>query len=104
MNPELSKVLADLAAKLGTSVEHLWPVLVAERRLDSIIAIAIGATFATLGAIFFRKGLKVHNEADRIVVLVVTAIAFIVGVCTTGGFLSSAVYPEAAIISKLLGK
>jgi hypothetical protein len=28
MNPEVSKLLADIAAKLGTTIEYLWPKLV----------------------------------------------------------------------------
>lgn len=104
MTPELQNTLAALANKLGTSVERLWPILVAEKRLDSIIAIVIGATFTTLAVIFFRKGLEADDEMDRAAVLVVTSIAFVIGVLVAGGFVSSAVYPEAAVITKLLGR
>ena len=34
MTPELQKQLADLAAKLGTTVEHLWGVLVRQAYVD----------------------------------------------------------------------
>jgi hypothetical protein len=57
MTPELSNRLAELAAKLGISVEHLWSVLVRQAYIDGLSSlgtmllcgvIAIGVVYAFL--------------------------------------------------------
>lgn len=39
MNPEITQLLEQLAAKFGTTVEYLWSVLVRQSRIDAIVGI-----------------------------------------------------------------
>jgi len=40
MNPEITKLITDLAAKLGTTADHLWGVLVKQAPIESFSSIA----------------------------------------------------------------
>jgi hypothetical protein len=44
MTPELQKQLADLAARLGTTVEHLWGVLVRQAYVDGVSSFLAAGT------------------------------------------------------------
>ena len=50
MNEQTEKLVRELAEKLGTTVEHLWEVLI---RQASITAISNGITIAILSLIIF---------------------------------------------------
>ena len=58
MSQELSNALAQLAAKLGTSVEHLWPLLVRKAYIDAwmLMAFALGLIFAGLSMSAYGYG------------------------------------------------
>ena len=53
MNPELQKVLAELAAKLGVTVDHLWGVLLYQAKVEAIFN---GFLFALCVAYFIGGG------------------------------------------------
>lgn len=48
MNPELQNTLAQLAQKMGTTVERLWPMLVEKQKLDSLLILI---SFGVLGVV-----------------------------------------------------
>jgi hypothetical protein len=45
MNPELAKALAELATKLGTSIEYLWPKMVLHAKASAITGVCFGSLF-----------------------------------------------------------
>jgi hypothetical protein len=68
MNEELGRKLVELAGKLGTTVEHLWSVLIRQAYIDGIsslfnafLSIAFG-----IGSIFLLCHIKrAHEEYMR---------------------------------------
>jgi formate hydrogenlyase subunit 3/multisubunit Na+/H+ antiporter MnhD subunit len=66
MTEELGRKLAELAARLGTTVEHLWSVLIRQAYIDgisSLITVLITVAFG-LGLIFlFQYVRNKHKEA-----------------------------------------
>ncbi len=40
MNPELQKALAELAAKFGVTVDHLWSVLLYQAKIERSLIFA----------------------------------------------------------------
>lgn len=64
MNEELSKALATLAAKLGTTVEHLWSVLIRQAYIDGITSLVtlIGALAFGLGVIILFRYLQTKHK------------------------------------------
>lgn len=112
MSPELSKTLAELAQKLGTSVEHLWPILVGQARLDAIVAVvgcgvgAVAATFICRMA-FVRMGKPKQDFMDDHalgwgVVMVLASIATLILALCAMSSISAVFYPEAQVIKNLL--
>lgn len=107
MTPELQNTLAMLAQKLGTSVEHLWPILVAKERLDAFLCLGGGLIFGIaflVGAAYLAK--KAIDDWDEItwlpasLFLVFAVIALIISIASIG----DACYPEAAAIHSLIKK
>jgi len=72
MNDELQKQLATLAAKLGTSVEHLWNVLIRQAKIQAIedivfVLFTAGLTFllVKLWSSFYKNGDGFESFADN---------------------------------------
>lgn len=66
MSPELSNTLNQLAQKLGTSVEKLWPILVERARLQAtinlwLISLGIFAGFMMFGWSIHRVTRKEYD-------------------------------------------
>ena len=113
MTPELQNTLAMLAQKLGTSVEHLWPILVAKTKIDAGIGIiwmgVLGFTMALIAWQAFKELHKKHDFCSDAplgwgLLMAITGISACVllscAVCTIGDF----IYPEAAAIQGLIHK
>lgn len=110
MDPNLSKVLADLAAKLGTSVEQLWPVLVAHTRLSAIItvisllvsSIALGAAAAWM----FKPDDNRSSFDDGSCKMVGSLLAFIAFLILMACLccIPDIVYPEIYALKSILNK
>jgi hypothetical protein len=80
MNNDLSKVLADLAAKLGVTSEHLYGALLRQAFVAGVWDVATGLLILAaiwIGVlIWFRKKLKINTPWDgdlptNVIVLVV---------------------------------
>ena len=113
MTPELQNTLAMLAQKLGTSVEHLWPILVAKTKIDAGVGIiwmgllGVAMAFISWGA--FKELRKEHGTWSDApfgygLLMGISGIAACVllscSVCSIGDF----IYPEAAAIHSLIHK
>ncbi len=112
MTPELSNVLAALAQKLGTSVEQLWPVLVARARFDAAMNITfctlLGAAYVTF-LVFATKALKKEEDwSDTNPVwpigCLIGGIAFVVCLGCVFDGVTNLAYPEVAALKTILGK
>jgi xanthine/uracil permease len=69
MSQDLNKQLAELARKLGVSVEHLWGVLVRQAYIDGFSSLATVLVCALLGVAialaFFYLRRRFKNTPDR---------------------------------------
>ena len=107
MTPELSNALAQLAAKLGVSVEILWPTLVAHARLDAISLLVGSSIMAILAFIGATKAIKGgHNSKyDDGAFYFLGALLIVIGIFCFGFALSSisdCIYPQASALQTLL--
>lgn len=106
MNEELQKTIAELAEKMGISLEKLWPILVADRRLDNIMGLAASICFMILSAISFAA-LWRHDEIEefaRMCGVLFSICIFIICLFCVFASISPIIYPEAAVIRSLLSK
>ena len=113
MNPELQNTLAMLARTLGTSIEHLWPLLVAKTKVDAGIGIlwmgVLGAFMAVISWTAYKELREEHDmfsEAPMAlgVLVAITGIAACVLLSCSVGCISDFLYPEAAAIQSLIRK
>ena len=99
MTPELSKTLNELAQRLGTSAEHLWPLLVAQQRLEAwILVVACGLSALLCGVVAWRLSKRHDLEVPTIAVIMLGLLS--VGVGLSG--ISTIVYPEPSALGYLL--
>jgi hypothetical protein len=108
MNPELQNTLAMLAQKFGTSVEHLYPMLVAKAKLDAVLCV-YGFGFLTIlgvAVVTFLIYALAKWDWDEIVFvpILITVLLVVIFACLSVGNISNYRYPEAAAIHSLLNK
>jgi len=110
MTPELNQTLAQLAHKLGCSVEYLWPILVKHARLDALCGIffcALISGAAIYGAKRFHRAYLNDKAWDRHEWLMGAWILLLIGTLALLGVFSNipdAIYPQAAAIKAILGR
>ena len=63
MNEELGRKLAELAGKLGTTVEHLWSVLIRQAYIDGVSSLL--TTLLSVAVGFVAIFLFLHVRRDR---------------------------------------
>jgi hypothetical protein len=66
MNEELGRKLAELAGKLGTTVEHLWSVLIRQAYIDgisSLVSVLGSLAFGVGSVLLFCHLKRKHAEA-----------------------------------------
>lgn len=115
MSPELSKQLAELAQKLGTSASQLWPILVMRARLDAIISLVFDVAVLTIIAIVMPKLAKqcgehkgfqydsIWDDMGRPVTIVILALVGVL--CFADVFLSvpKIIYPQVEALKSIVG-
>lgn len=60
MNEQTNELLRDLAARLGTTTEYLWAVLVAGQRVEGIASLSLGVALlavAVASCVLIHRGL-----------------------------------------------
>lgn len=62
MNDQLQKVLADLAAKFGTSVEHLWRVLVYQAKIEVLCDLGYYSIAIIMAIVLLRLHVKFSKK------------------------------------------
>lgn len=106
MTPEISKALAELANKLGTSVEYLWPMMVKHEVATSVTALVAGLVFS-IG--FFFLAYKLYRCADDDVcgdtfpAFLAACLGLLLAVFSLTE-IPDIIIPEAAAIKSLLAK
>ena len=96
MNEATAKLIEELAAKLGTTAEHLWGVLVRQAPISAavnaaltlawVVALVCGWRFAVRSMKLANKDSIMHDEVVRacvivtlILVSIATAVAITIG-------------------------
>lgn len=112
MTPELSNVLAALAQKLGTSAEHLWPLLVARARLDAAMGITFSAVIGITSVVVIilsAKAYKREREWSDVnpgwaLSGIIACVLVVVCLGCIGDGITNLVYPEVAALKTIIGK
>jgi glycerol uptake facilitator-like aquaporin len=122
MNDQLQKVLADLAAKFGTSVEHLWKVMIYQARISVLVDLLQYLILAIIGVVliiahkrFMKKipGNRCDNnsyeEYDAVTtIMAILAVGWTIGVAVAffslGDTLTAALNPEYWALKQILNK
>ena len=106
----LDATLAKLAEKFGTTVEQLFPILVAKERLDAIVCVGVALILWGIAKPLWKRLYPIADIWDDGKGAAVASglvgfslILLIVTLCAIGS-ISTIVYPEAAVIKSLLGK
>jgi hypothetical protein len=120
MNNQLQKVLSELAAKFGTSVEHLWTVMVYQAKISVVVDLFQYLIIAIIGVglvVAHRKLAKVipgnrssnnsYEEYDpAIPIMCVLAIAWIIFAAiaffSVGDTLTAAFNPQYWALKQIL--
>jgi tellurite resistance protein TehA-like permease len=110
--PNIDKALADLAAKLGTKAELLWPQLVAIQRLNWFITLGIVLVFSAITPFFYlwfkRENTKDDYNETWILPLVggiICGVIALVALMVLVSYIpSQLMYPEIGAAKELLGR
>ena len=105
MTPEISKVLAELANKLGTSVEYLWPMMVKHEVATSVTALVACSVFSVAGFFTAYKLYRLIEQEEGVILPML--MAALLGLCLMlFGLVEipDIIVPEAAAIKSLLAK
>lgn len=119
MNEQTLNALYDLAAKLGTTVEYLWGVLIAAQRVHVVtntLELVINLALVAIGVRYFKITYKTWQAAEAPIygdnmgkAVAVWAVVFLimVGVVSSWIALRAAIYnliaPEYMALKELTG-
>lgn len=106
MTPEISKALAELANKLGTSVEYLWPMMVKHEVATSVTALVAGLIFSIGLFILAYKLYRYTNDdgyGDAFPAILAACLGLMLAVFSLAE-IPDIIVPEAAAIKSLLAK
>lgn len=116
MNAELSQVLADLAQQFGTTVPHLWAVMLRQARVEAIVGLVYFAIVvaAVVGYAFWLprirhawgdglldKGATLHAVGGLVCAVLLLAMVF-VGLLGINDVVTALVNPEFFAIRQVL--
>ena len=102
MQQELLNRLDALAAKLGTTAEHLWGVLIYQARIDALVS-AIGFVVFGLITMFLYKVVRnADDEIDRIFPAVGMVITFGIAIACLFSIWTPLLNPEYFALQKVL--
>ena len=106
MTPEISKALAELANKLGTSVEYLWPLMV-KHEVATSVTVMVAGLILSIGLFFIAYKLYRNTRddyySDTFPAIVVACLGLILAVFSLAE-IPDIIVPEAAAIKSLLAK
>lgn len=108
MNPEVTKLLSELAAKMGTTIEYLWPKLVGHAQAEATVLFwgltILGGLILLAALACFLWGLFGDgDEGSFFGAIIATLLCVLAGIGAASQYADKR-FPEAAVIQKLLGK
>lgn len=115
MNDDLQKQLAQLASKLGTTVDHLWSVMVKQAPIDSCVFFFTLAIMVAVTYTFWKRfsSAKVDpetigGECHKVLMLILFGVmllaTFILLVCGLSEAIAGFLNPEYWALQDLLAK
>lgn len=106
MNPEVTKLLSELASKMGTTIEYLWPKLVGHAGAEAsawfwvcVIAGSLTLVVAIALAVWSILG---NHEGGPFVGSFFCALISLFAFLGAASHYADKTYPEAVAIQKLL--
>lgn len=105
MTPEISKALAELANKLGTSVEYLWPLMVKHALVTSVTTLVVCSIITIACLIAAHWSYKIFKEeGDCLGLMFGAALVAVMFASVALSCIPDIIVPEAAAIKSLLAK
>lgn len=114
MNDELQKQLTQLALKLGTTVDHLWSVMVKQAAIDSTVYFLSLTVLIIVTCVLWKRfsNAKVNESGDGevfkcsmlILSVLMLLVTFLFLVCGLSEALSGFFNPEYWALQDLLSK
>lgn len=100
-----------IAAKMGTTIEYLWPAFVRAEIAHGITQLALGVLFFTVGAFAIRKWIQLIIKYVKADFFPGLTFGLLVTIMFFGGFsvhylgtgMESVVAPEVGALSRLMG-
>ncbi len=112
MNEQTSKLIEQLAAKLGTTADYLWAVLVRQAAIHSIInliefvvIIAIGFIIYPIITKFYRNNEFGYNIGPDMLVIITVgtwSILFVTCLFSINGIITGFLNPEYWALQEIL--
>lgn len=109
---KLTGLLQDLATRLGTTVQHVWPLLVQKTRVDWIATTSVLLVCSVASLFLVRAAYRWCNrnrdfdpEFPEAIVLFAACAAFLfttIGLIIQLASISELILPEAATVDNLL--
>lgn len=114
MNDNITKLIETLAAKLGTTAEYLWAVLIRQAPISATTSLILCLVFITLAAVYTKWLIKkakddeldcLDNESNFVIALVgglLSIIGVIVIICLFSDIITGYFNPEYWALQKIL--
>lgn len=106
---EALKLLEQLAAKLGTTTDYFWPLIVKQIIISSWVFIAlfiILTGIGTVGICLYKKYKEVLCDNDMEGCVIFLAVVFTIGYLVSGGLVIESIIdllnPEYAALNKII--
>ena len=107
----IDRLLRDLAAQLGTTVENLWPIYVQHIYyigLTTVVSSLVGFLLTgILSWMFFKRGYKLHKAMDRdydifLFAGALTLVFSIMLLFVSVNYFRYLIYPEGIALARLI--
>lgn len=112
MNPEVEKMLRELATQLGTTVEYLWKVMVSGQQVEGYTTLAFAVLYAIGAFVAYRIMKKIaaiedwieepHTFFGAMMSFCATVVLLILAMSNLSGVPQKLFTPEYAALKELL--
>jgi hypothetical protein len=107
MNEETTKLLENLANKLGTTSEYLWSVLLKQAPIDATISLFQTAVIFFIGYLLYKKRSIVNSEYDErlpifVAVAIVWSIVSFITIMCIGDIINGYFNPEYWALQRVM--
>lgn len=119
MDQNTEQLLREMAAKLGTTVEYLWPKIVGYTKMQAIMNVSLSVFFLLMIPPLLLMMRKMYRSADNFgaysakrdgrmaaafTCLIASIIIFVISLLTLSTEIPVIYYPEFTAIKTLMGK